>query len=174
MMTDALIRGTRDMPSIEGQVIVLMDCYEAPIYRFLVSLVRDPEAALDCCQDTFLRAYQNLARGKPVTAAWLYRVARNRAMDEFRRSRRLCRGDDLLEAVPVAEPTDTAATVQQVWEKLPRADREVLYLFVVAGFTTAEIGAMLGVQATAVRTRLYRARERFRLLYGSRPDGATG
>ena len=48
-----------------------------------------------------------------------------------------------------------------------RADREVLYLFDVAGFKTDEIGAMLGVRGSAVRQRLSRARERFRLLYGA-------
>lgn len=167
MITDALLQGTKDMPSVESQLVALMDCYETRIYRFLLFLLRNPEIALDCCQDTFLRAHQNLSHGRPVTSAWLYRVARNRAMDEFRRNRRLCHDEDLLCAIPVIEQTDTTVAVQQVWEKLPPSDREVLYLFVVAGFTTAEIGTMLGVRATAVRTRLYRARERFRRLYGT-------
>lgn len=158
MMCDAQTEDMTESESAETQLVMLMDCYETHLYGFLLSLVRNPEVALDWCQDTFLRAHQNLARGKRVTSASLYRVARNRAMDEFRRNRRLCQDEDLLQAVAIIKQTDTAVAAGQVWEKFPRADREVLYLFVVAGFTTAEVGMMLGIRATAVRTRLYRTR----------------
>jgi RNA polymerase sigma-70 factor (ECF subfamily) len=56
--------------------------------------------------------------------------------------------------------------VESVLAQLSPQDREVLYLFDVAGFKTDEIGAMIGVRGTAVRQRLSRARDRFRLLYG--------
>jgi RNA polymerase sigma-70 factor (ECF subfamily) len=69
--------------------------------------------------------------------------------------------------MPVHHRTDESLAVQQVLERLSPPDREVLYLFDVAGFKTDEIGAMLGVRGTAIRQRLSRARERFRLLYGA-------
>jgi RNA polymerase sigma-70 factor (ECF subfamily) len=120
-------------------------------------------------QDTFVRAYENLRKGNPVNTPWLYKVARNRAMDEFRRRRKVDPEMEKLEALPVHEPTDQVMAVQQVMSQLSPQDREVLYLFDVAGFKTDEIGAMLGVRGTAVRQRLSRARERFRLLYGAEP-----
>jgi DNA-directed RNA polymerase specialized sigma24 family protein len=43
----------------------------------------------------------------------------------------------------------------------------VLYLFGVAGFKTDEIASLLGVRGSTVRQRMYRARERFRNLYGA-------
>lgn len=152
---------------IEDQIVALMDQHERAIYTFLSSLLQDSDLALDCAQDTFLRAYQNLLKGKPVNVQWLYRVARNRAMDEFRQRKRIQPETDTLEQLPVYEPTERVMAIRSVLDMLSPPDREVLYLFDVAGFKTDEIGAMLGIRATAVRQRLSRARERFRLLYGT-------
>jgi RNA polymerase sigma-70 factor (ECF subfamily) len=154
---------------LEDRLVQLMNDHERPIYNFLLVLLRDSDVALDCTQDTFLRAYENLRKGKPVNTSWLYTVARNRAMDEFRRRRRVQPELETLEHLPVHEPTDLAMAVRQALAKLPPVDREVLYLFDVAGFKTDEIGAMLGVRGTAIRQRLSRARERFRVLYGVEP-----
>jgi RNA polymerase sigma-70 factor (ECF subfamily) len=88
-------------------------------------------------------------------------------MDEFRRRKRVESDDEALERQPVEHATDTVLAVRAVLESLSRADREVLYLFDVAGFKTDEIAVMLGVRGTAIRQRLSRARERFRVAYGS-------
>jgi RNA polymerase sigma-70 factor (ECF subfamily) len=154
---------------IDHQLRELMNEYERPIYNYLLALVRDRDIALDCAQDTFLRAFENMRKGKSVNASWLYTVARNRAMDQFRQQRKIQREGETLEQIPVHEPTERVLAVESVLEQLSHQDREVLYLFDVAGFKTDEIGAMLGVRGTAIRQRLSRARERFRLLYGAEP-----
>jgi RNA polymerase sigma-70 factor (ECF subfamily) len=153
-------------PDIDTQLVALMDEFERPLYNFLLSIVQDADVAVDCAQDTFLRAYKNLQKGKGVNAAWLYTVARNRAMDEFRRKKHIDPNSDELERLPVRHSTDRALAVQEVMAALSPADREVLYLFDVAGFQTDEIGDMLGIRGSAVRQRLSRARARFRHLYG--------
>lgn len=152
--------------SAEDRLVQLMDEYERAIYNFLFGLVRDADRALDCTQDTFVRAFEHLRKGRPINAAWLYTVARNRAMDEFRRNKRVQPDLAALEEVPVHQRTDETLAVRQALDRLSPADREVLYLFDVAGFKTDEIGAMLGVRGSAIRQRLSRARERFRLIYG--------
>jgi RNA polymerase sigma-70 factor (ECF subfamily) len=147
-----------------------MNEYERPIYNFLLAMVRDPDVALDCTQDTFLRAYEHLNRGKEIRAAWLYTVARNRAMDEFRRRRRVEPDIETLEHLPAeARPAEDRLAVEAAMAQLSEGDREVLYLFDVAGFKTDEIGKMLGVRGSAIRQRLSRARARFRLAYGVEP-----
>ncbi len=153
----------------DEELIGLMDRHERPLYRYLLALLRDQDAALDCAQDAFMRAYENLRGGRPVNSQWLYKVARNRATDEFRRRRRVEPGAQTLERAPVHAQFEVAVDVQSAMHGLSPMYREALYLFEVAGFKTEEIGAMLGLQGTAVRQRLYRARERFRQLYtGSR------
>jgi RNA polymerase sigma-70 factor (ECF subfamily) len=147
-----------------------MNDYERPIYNFLLALVRDADVALDCTQDTFLRAYEHLNKGKEIKAAWLYTVARNRAMDEFRRRRRTESDIEMLEHVPAPPRSDEdRLAVEAAMAQLSESDREVLYLFDVAGFKTDEIGTMLGVRGSAIRQRLTRARARFRLAYGVEP-----
>jgi len=153
----------------DDQLLQLIEQYERPLYNFLLTLLRDSDLALDCAQDTFLRAYENLRKHRPVNSSWLYTVARNRAMDHFRQQRRIEPNDDKLEQVPVTFAADSILGVQQVMEQLSPADREVLYLYDMAGFKTDEIAEMLGVRSTAVRQRLSRARERFRVLYWAEP-----
>jgi RNA polymerase sigma-70 factor (ECF subfamily) len=150
----------------EDDLSLLLDRYEQPLYRFLLALVHDPDLAHDCAQDAFLRAYEALRRGKQINRQWLFTVARNRAMDEFRRRRHMHPDADTLDRVPVIQATDRSLAVREALEKLPPLDREVLYLFAIAGFKTDEIGTILGVRGTAIRQRLYRAREKFRMVYG--------
>ena len=151
---------------VEEGLTVLMDRYERPLYTYLVTLLRDEDVAMDCVQDTFIRAYEHLKKGREVTRNWLYTVARNRAMDEFRRRRFVRPELEVLERVPIGDtPIENSIDVQRALERLSPQDREVLYLYEIAGFKTAEIGAMLGVRGAAIRQRLSRARERFRQLY---------
>lgn len=152
--------------SVEDRLVALMEQYERPVYAYLLSIVHDRDLAQDCTQDTFLRAYDALRHDRVITASWLYVVARNRAFDEFRRRKRLDPDGDLLAEIPSREDSaEGRLDVQAVMERLPPADREVLYLFEIAGFSTDEIGTMLGVRGTAIRQRLKRARDRFRALY---------
>src|SRR5436309_15817661 len=72
----------------EGALNELMLGYQGPIYRFLLVILQDGDAALDCAQETFIRAYEHLCRGRPINASWLYKVARSRAMNEFHRKKR--------------------------------------------------------------------------------------
>jgi hypothetical protein len=69
----------------DAELVRLMNRYERSLYRFLYVLTGSQDVAMDCAQDAFVRAYDNLRRGRPVNAKWLYTVGRNRAMDEFRR-----------------------------------------------------------------------------------------
>jgi RNA polymerase sigma-70 factor (ECF subfamily) len=152
----------------EEQLTDLMSRYETPLFRFLFVLLGDRDTATDCAQDTFVRAYDNLRRGRPVTAGWLYKVARNRAMDEFRRKRREGPALDALEALPATGEIapEASAAMQQAFAHLPADDRLVLYLVAVEGLGGLEIAEMLGIKPNAARMRICRARERFRLAYG--------
>ncbi len=150
---------------VEVQLVELMNRHERAIYTFVLFLVKDADVALDCTQDTFLRAYENLRRKKPVNTSWLHTVARNCVMDVFRQKKRVERDREKLEKMTVEDSTHQSLAVQTVMDQLQPLDREVLYLFDVVGFKTDEIGAMFGVRGSAIRQRLTRARERFRALY---------
>jgi RNA polymerase sigma-70 factor (ECF subfamily) len=161
--------GGEDNVSAEDQLVALMDRYEGPIYGYLQSLLRDRDAALDCAQDTFLRAYDAMRKGRAINRSWLFTVAHHRAVDEMRRRRRIQTGERVSETPSREGSTESTLELRDIIDSLPPGDREVLYLFEVAGFTTDEIGASLGIRGSAVRQRLVRARQRLRALYSPEP-----
>lgn len=65
--------------------------YQDRIYRFLARLIRSPDDAQELTQETFLRAYEALARWTPDArlSTWLFRIARNLAFDWLRRGKRV-------------------------------------------------------------------------------------
>ena len=151
--------------SPERELSDLMQQHGESLFSFLLVLVRERELALDCLQETFTRAFEHLRRGKPVNRPWLYTVARNRTIDEFRHRQRVTADSERLKEMPEKEPS-RHGRVRHVLATLTEEEREVLYLFIFDRFKTAEIAAMLGIGAGAARMRIFRARERFRTLYG--------
>lgn len=146
--------------------------FQGAIVSYLYRLVGDAAQAEELAQDVFVRAYQALPRLKEGSnyRAWLYRIATHAAYDALRRRRLVHflpldgqRGD--LSASAHTE-NSAADAVQQALMRLPPEYRVPLVLFSVQGYSTAEIAEMLGISVGAVKTRLYRAREAFRRIYG--------
>ncbi len=157
-----------DRLSPEEQLEVLMDAYEQPLYAFLVAVVGTPDLAADCAQDTFLRAYQHLRRRRSVSKSWLYRVAHNRAMDEYRHrereQRKITRLGDHGETDMAQGAGDGG--LRRALRELSPEEREILHLWAVDGLSGQEIGDLLGIRADAVHMRVSRARRRFKAAYG--------
>ena len=160
-----------DDHTLDGQLVELMTAHETALYRFLFVLTGDREAALDCTQDTFLRAYNNLTKGRPVNTGWLYTVAHNLAMDRHRHARRQEAAVEQLRRLPLQgfESPERGVAIRDAFSRLAPEDRTVLYLFAVEGLSGREIGERMGISPIAVRMRVLRARERFRALYGGTP-----
>jgi RNA polymerase sigma-70 factor (ECF subfamily) len=147
--------------------------YGQPILSYVNRLIGDSTMAEDLTQRVFVKAYRALS-GLPADAnqrAWLYRIATNACYDHMRR-RRLVQWFPLLERDRPSDGNKSTETmmgqrdaVQRTLAKLPPNDRAVLILFSVEGYSTVDISEMLGISQGAVKTRLCRARERFRQAY---------
>jgi RNA polymerase sigma-70 factor, ECF subfamily len=142
----------------------LLDRYEYSLYNYLLVQTRNPEIARDCVQHTFVAALEHLQRGRTVQAAWLYKVARNKGIDELRHHQRQDAAADL-EVLAAADSSPRAAEVRRAMAQLAPEERELLYLYDVDGFTAEQIGSMIGARVSAVRMRVLRARRRFREVY---------
>ena len=148
--------------------------FRGPILNYLYRLIGDASRAEELTQDVFVKAYRALVR-LPADAnhrAWLYRIATNTAYDHLRR-RKLVQWLPLLDRdVPdlAHNNPETALgeheSVQQALDQLAPKYRAPLILYSVQGYSIKEIGAMLNISEGAVKTRLYRAREAFRKVYG--------
>ncbi|MFL7791174.1 MAG: RNA polymerase sigma factor [Anaerolineae bacterium] len=146
--------------------------YEQPICSYLTRLTGSAARAQELTQETFIRAYRALLRGEQWDnpRAWLYRVASRLATDDHRR-RKLLEWLPLSGEEPALEPSiEATATrriaVQAALDTLPSKYRIPLVLHVYTGCTVAEIAQTLGLSESGVKSRLSRAREKFRRAYG--------
>ena len=132
----------------------------------------DRAAAEDLCHETFLKAFRGWEQGCEIANAnaWLRRIATNTAYDYLRRRQRIHfapldettqppGGDDSMESrLHEQEP------VRRVLAQLSPQARQLL-LYASAGHSTEELAAALECSDTAVRLRLFRARQQFRRVY---------
>jgi putative glutamine amidotransferase len=155
----------------------LIATHRRPIERHLRRYVGDHGLAEDLAQEVFLRAWLHAPRdvSEDRQRAWLFRVARNAAIDALRARRPL---DDatLLEAIGAsaaasAEDHDERLAIETALGQLPARERALVTLQ-FAGFGPTDAARLLQTTPEAARKRLTRARERFRVAYaGLRPSG---
>jgi RNA polymerase sigma-70 factor, ECF subfamily len=144
---------------------MLFRAHAPELGRYLVAMVRDRALAEDLLQDTFydaLRAEKQLARIENERA-WLYGIARHRALRALRRVRRLQRAvGRLAGSGDAAEEADESlvALLDVLERELSPELRALVLLRYVHGFRAAELAEMTGLSPEAVRQRLARGRAR--------------
>lgn len=147
------------------------EAYRSKVFSFLVRLTRLRSLAEDLTQETFLRLARTAPRLNESSnlRAWLFRVARNLAIDHQRWA--LLDFDSLFELslIPRAQtaahdPLDMTlasemqARVESALASLSVEHREVLLLVSLEGLTPSEAAVVLDVSDVALRKRLSRAR----------------
>ena len=171
---------TDDRATARTFVEELFGLHHHEIYSYLARMVRDDELAADLTQETFVKAYQALPRTAPDLnlSAWLHRIASNACMDVLRR-RKLIRWLpwETFDTNPGAEPAasddpegeinqaETSEEVQVILNKLSPKHRQALILKEFQGMSGDEIGEVMGLTRSAVKSLLFRAREEFRQIY---------
>ena len=151
------------------------------LVRFAHWLARDRATAEDIVQEALLRAWRSREALKDPNAAraWLLTIVRREHARLYERKRlELVSLDEVVEtqASPkVAEPEGELFELRHAIMRLPIEYREPLVLQVIGGFSTEEIARELALSATAVLTRLFRARNKLRVIYGlsAAPDDAA-
>lgn len=161
--TEVVLRARRGDQAAFAQIVCL---YQKPIFNYVLRMVGDREVAEEVTQDVFLRVHQNLARFsfRAKFTTWLFRIAKNRALDELRSDpRRQFRTQLEEDTVAVDDaPVERAETIDQIWravEDLPEELKTALLLRDVAGFTYAEIMEIAEATLPTVKWRIFRARE---------------
>lgn len=143
------------------------DRYHQGIFGFVWRLTRRADVAEDITQECFLALIKAPARFDDSRASfktYLFAIARNLALKQYRDSRPESPLDDRSFAAPLdAERQDIARTVERAVADLPPLQQEALLLFEYEGFTLEEIAAITGTDAGAVKSRLHRARERLKV-----------
>ena len=145
------------------------------LLRFACWLTADRALAEDVVQEALLRAWRSRATLKDPAAAkgWLLTIVRREHARLFERKR--LETVDLHAAIEredsaLADPEDgELLALREAILMLPDDYRIPLVMQVSGGFTTEEIARELELSVPAVLTRLFRARNRLRTLYGFAP-----
>jgi len=141
------------------------------VYAYVCTLLRDPAAAEDVTALAFERAYRRrrtFDRRRGEERAWLFGIARNAALDELRRRRRVAAlVTDPEDVVAVdegegAEVTLRRTAVQAALAGLSAREREIIALKFHAGLSNPELARVLGVSESNAGTLLYRTMEKLR------------
>lgn len=165
-----LVLVERHLKGDAGAFELLYAKYYDKVFAIARGILLDQEEAADAVQEIFTLVYRHLNRfdRRARFSTWLFRIAVNRSIQQSRRNKHRNRQVPLNEAVGHI-PEDSAPEVDpQVHEALARmqpADRALLVLFYWDELSLQEIADSVGCSVNAAKTRLYRARERFRVLY---------
>jgi RNA polymerase sigma factor (sigma-70 family) len=142
------------------------------VFAYVATLLHDRSAAEDVTALAFERAFRRrrtFDRRRGAERAWLFGIARNAALDELRRRRRLATlvaepsvGDDPNQLEDSSEVTLRRTTVRAALDQLPARERELVALKFHAGLTNAELATVLGISESNAGTLLYRTMEKLR------------
>ncbi len=149
---------------------LLYERYMDRVYAYLRARMATEEDAADLTQQVFLQALDALAQYRPNRgsfAGWLFRIARNAAIDFHRRTRSTVTWDQLPAALQVdgrtAHDVDAGPLRQETVELLSRLvgrldpdKREVLMLRFVAELSVADIAMVIGKSEAATKKQITR------------------
>lgn len=149
--------------------------YYDKVFSVARGVLMDADEAADAVQEIFTLVYKNLGRfdNRARFSTWLFRIAVNRSIQQARANRHRNRQSPLNDAITQeADPVevDSDPKVEAALAELSASDRAILSLFYWEELSLNEIAESMGCSPNAAKTRLYRARERFREKYDALED----
>lgn len=141
---------------------VLFAAHRDGVFRYLCRIVGQSDAT-DLTQEVFLRVARTAVPDTTANGerAWLFRIARNLALNHRRDNGRQPATVELTDASRPA-PQEAAVAMKEALDRLLQLDRDVFLLREVAGLSYEEIAMSCEMSVPAVRSRLHRARRQLR------------
>ena len=135
--------------------------FSGNVYGYAKSIVCDPGEAEDVTQQVFARLVAAIGSYEPCGApfsAWLLRITHNAAIDLVRRRRSIPSDPCRLGHVDDGRDLGLAMEMRAAISELPRAQREVVVLRHIAGWTPPEIAEYLGKSQKSIHGLHHRGR----------------
>ena len=167
-MVKRYLEGQRDAAS------GLVDRYQARLFNVALRMLNNVQDAEDVTQTVFLNAFQQLRTYDPRFKffSWIYRMTVNESLNTLKRRKPTVTLEDELE---IGAPGTAADGVAEAEDRVGRAlmglkpdDRAVVVLKHFVSFSYEEIADVLGIPVQTVKSRLFTARERLRLVLRER------
>lgn len=169
-----------DMMDKKRKYALLIEAHAQDLYKYALWLCKDKNMAEDVMQEAFLRAWKSLDSLREAKAAkgWLFTIFRREHARQFER-KQFQYSDveemDTLEDNKLGyDDSPEAFALRHALQRLPKDYREPLEMQVLGGFSCQEIATILDMSASAVMTRLFRARRKMRVLLGQEDAPSLG
>ncbi len=158
----------------------LYQSYYKRVYYLTLKLTKNPEDAEDVAQETFIAAFNSLAKLQNPEAfeSWLFQIAANRSRNQLRKNAHpvdLPEDEDgrtMLDDMPdpnealipeaVTQNAEQKRLVMQIIDDLPQQQRECVLLFYYSELTVKQIAHSLGCSEGTVKSRLNYARQKIK------------
>lgn len=146
------------------------DCRD-DLFAYVAGLLRDRSAAEDVTAQAFERAYRKrrgFDPGRGSGRSWIFGIARNAALDELRRRKRMAPLAADPHDLAAADPSEGAevalrrAALRQAMSRLDARERELVALKFFAGLTNSEIADVIGTSESNAGTKLHRTMDKLR------------
>jgi RNA polymerase sigma-70 factor (ECF subfamily) len=156
----------------------LVDLYQDKLFHMAYRMLNSRQEAEDVVQDTFLRVYKNLDRYDETLkfSTWIYRIATNLCIDRLRKRKPTYsldaessdhEGLDGYSMIPSDNRTpeselllsDTQRIIHAAIASLPPKYKSVMTLRYMQDLSLQEIGDVLDMPVTTIKTRVHRGRE---------------
>jgi RNA polymerase sigma-70 factor, ECF subfamily len=149
----------------------LVDRYEQRLLYFIRRIVDDGDRALDVLQEVWMRVFRRIStlRTPEAFRVWLYRVARDKAIDQIRGDRRHkdAVGESIDDSTVAAsdnseglERIENVELIHRLLERLTPAHREIVTLRFLEQMALDDIAAVVGCSIGTVKSRLHYALRR--------------
>ena len=153
----------------------IVDRYEGPLFSAAYRITGSVEDAMDATQNAFVNAYEKLHTFDPSYRffSWIYRIAVNQALNLVGRRRNQTTFD---EDAPAAEPnpsevfesTEMRGHLKRALSELEPHYRTLIVLKHLEGFSYRELGELFEIPEKTVKSRLFTARQRLRVILTER------
>ena len=140
----------------------LFAAYHGKVFKYFCRAVGDGDTACDLTQEVFLRVSRSRVATNGDGSAWLFRIARNLALDHHRSLARRPEASAMAERVARPAHQDVATAVNEALAALSALDRDALLMREVAGLGYSQIAHACELTPDAVRSRIHRTRMRLR------------
>jgi len=151
---------------IEGDETAQSELIQATqdrLYKFCILICRNREVAEDLCQETLIKALQNIKNLKnPSTfLGWMYQIAKNILIDIKRKPGSKEQSEEGISEVGASLDIDLMINVQKILTQFNPEERLLLLLIELEGYSYKETGEVVGLSEDAVRSKLHRLRQIF-------------
>jgi RNA polymerase sigma-70 factor (ECF subfamily) len=155
----------------EDQIRWLVDTYGNVVYRVAYAIVGDASLAEDVVQECLVKAWTSMPSWEgDVPVRWIRRVARNIAVSNLRKSKRLLFVDDVGDRAGdgadihrVVEGRERVRSLAIALAQLDERSRTLLILRESDQLSYEEIAETMDMTTSAVKAKLYRARHFLRV-----------